>query len=77
MPTQTSSSKSAAGIPQTREIETGLENFIAANAESPVVEGSAIGKGGEGAYYTLKNGRKFRLTKEECAKIETPRWDFG
>ena len=43
-----------------------LKAFQAANAKSPIVMGSAIGNGGEGAHYTLKNGKRFTLTAAEC-----------
>lgn len=50
-----------------------LQDFIAANAKSPVVAGSVIGDGGEGAFYTLSNGRTFSLTADECGLV-SPRW---
>lgn len=55
---------------------TRAEKFIAANKLSPVVSGSARGKGGEGARYTLKNGMTFVLTADDCRKIGYPRWDL-
>ncbi len=55
-------------------IETGAEAFIAANKRSPVVSGSAIGKGGEGAYYTLANSKTFKLSRDDCAAVGHPRW---
>jgi hypothetical protein len=51
------------------------KQFITANRRSPVVAGSAIGQGGEGCHYTLKNGRGFTLTREECEQVGHPRWD--
>lgn len=48
--------------------------FIMANRKSPVVEGAAIGAGGPGASYKLKNGQSFRLTREECEQVGTMRW---
>jgi hypothetical protein len=54
--------------------------FVAANKESPVVSGSAIeqdpNKPSRGARYTLKSGRNFRLTAEECRQVGMPRWDL-
>lgn len=50
--------------------------FIAANKLSPVVSGAAVGEGGEGATYRLKNGRSFLLTADECREIGHPRWSL-
>lgn len=50
--------------------------FLAANKRSPVVSGSAIGRGGEGATYTLRSGKSFTLSREECEQIGPPRWVF-
>lgn len=45
-----------------------LEGFIAANKRSPVVSGAVIGSGGEGAHYTLANGKTFTLTAADCRR---------
>jgi hypothetical protein len=52
------------------------KRFIAANAESPVVYGSAQGPAGKptGCYYRLANGQTFRLTSAECGQVGMPRW---
>lgn len=55
---------------------TRVEKFMAANKLSPVVSGSAIGNGGQGARYTLKNGMRFILSADDCRKIGHPRWDL-
>lgn len=47
--------------------------FIAANKVSPVVSGVAHGNGGEGGTYTLKDGRRFRLSASACREV-VPRW---
>lgn len=49
--------------------------FKAANAKSPVVHGAVIGSGGKGAYYTLKNGVVFELSRQDCAAVTPIRWD--
>lgn len=48
--------------------------FIAANSESPVIAGRAIGDGGKGAYYTLEDQRVFRLNRADCEEVGHPRW---
>lgn len=50
--------------------------FMKANDESPVVAGRAIGEGGQGAVYTLDNGRKFSLGVVTCMELPEgyPRW---
>jgi hypothetical protein len=50
--------------------------FVAANKKSPVVSGGAKGRGGEGGYYTLKSGKTFNLTADECRDVGMPRWDL-
>lgn len=50
--------------------------FKAANAKSPVVSGSAIGKGGEGCVYTLKDRSVWRLNAADCSTIGLPKWDL-
>ena len=59
-----------------RTVETDWREFVCANMESHVVEGVAIGNGGEGAYYTLSNGRVFRLSAEDCRLIGPVDWGF-
>lgn len=46
--------------------------FAAANAESPVVFGSAQKNGG--AYYRLADGRSFRLSLHDCRSLLAPTW---
>ena len=52
-------------------------NFMKANDESPVVSGAAIGNGGEGGFYTLKNGKSFKLSLDDCRALTPPypKWD--
>lgn len=52
-----------------------VHRFKEANKISPVVYGSAIGNGGQGAFYRLADGKTFELTAEECRLIQ-PRWAF-
>ena len=52
------------------------QRFKKANSSSPVVSGSAKRAKAGGAYYTLKNGDRFSLTKAECIFIGYPRWDI-
>lgn len=59
-----------------RVVTDNARKFIAANERSPVVSGSAIGSGGEGAIYTLKNGKTFTLSADDCKAVGYPRWDF-
>lgn len=54
-------------------MKTNVERFVEANRISPVVSGKALGNGGQGAAYLLKNGTYFKLTSEECRQV-TPRW---
>lgn len=56
---------------------TKAEDFMKANDDSPVVSGAAVGKGGQGGYYTLKNGKTFKLSLEDCQALSKtyPRWD--
>jgi hypothetical protein len=49
--------------------------FADANRESPIVYGSVIGRGGQGVFYRLANGRTFKLTAAECGMVK-PRWSF-
>lgn len=59
-------------LPQTDKVKA----FLAANAESPVVAGSAFKNGG--GSYRLKDGRSFTFTLYEsrCMGRHRPRWDF-
>jgi hypothetical protein len=54
-------------------MSTNLDTFIAANRRSAVVTGSVIGRGGQGAHYTLGNGLTFTLTADECRQTDV-RW---
>lgn len=56
--------------------ERKIEEFKAANAQSPVVYGSVIGRGGEGCIYRLADERVFKLTARECELVGVPRWAF-
>ena len=49
-------------------------DFLQANKRSPVVFGSAIGNGGQGAFYRLRSGRAFTLSREECEAVGEIRW---
>lgn len=49
------------------------KRFIAANANSPVVSGSAKPEGG--ARYRLRDGKVFVLTLAECRSMPMPKWD--
>lgn len=55
-------------------MSSNAQAFLAANRRSPVISGSAIGNGGEGGHYTLRSGRSFTLTREECEQVGMPRW---
>lgn len=57
-----------------QEKKSNLDKFISANKTSPVVEGYAIGNGGEGGVYVLKSGERFTLSREESVQV-TPRWE--
>lgn len=54
------------------------QHFIAANALSPVVYASVIGRGGQGAVYRLANDMAFTLTADDCRALTLagaePRW---
>lgn len=54
------------------------QQFVAANALSPVVYCSIIDDGGRGAVYRLANGRAFTLTANDCRAVAVsgaePRW---
>jgi len=50
-----------------------VETFKAANAKSPVVQGSVLGPAG-GATYTLKNGKSYTLTAADCRAVGLIRW---
>ena len=51
--------------------------FMNANDKSPVVSGAAIGNGGEGGFYTLKDGQTFKLSLADCKALKEhyPMWD--
>lgn len=53
-----------------------VRDFIKANDINPVVSGAAIGRGGQGAVYTLKNKRTFHLSADECSSLPPgyPKW---
>ena len=57
-------------LPLTEHAKT----FLEANAASPVVFGSAYP--GRGAYYRLKDGRRFRLTIYDVRSLPMPKWDL-
>jgi ribosomal protein L24E len=59
---------------KTPKLSSNAAAFVAANKRSAVVFGAAIGQGGQGAIYVLRNGKSFRLTADECAAIGMPRW---
>ena len=46
--------------------------FMAANAKSPVVYGSA--QPGGGGYYRLQDGSTFRLSLYDCRSTPQPKW---
>ena len=55
------------------------QKFVEANKISPVVAGQVLDLQRGGAIYTLENGLRFKLSRDECreaAKItgEMPRW---
>ncbi|CAB4137249.1 hypothetical protein UFOVP319_18 [uncultured Caudovirales phage] len=52
-----------------------VRKFQEANAASPVVFGSAQRVRG-GVYYRLADGKRFRLTRDECAEIGCPLWSL-
>lgn len=58
------------------KLSANATRFLAANQTSPVVRGSAIGSGGEGARYMLEDGHFFVLSAEECRQVGMPRWKF-
>lgn len=59
-----------------RPLSRKAREFLQANEQSPVVSGAAIGNGGQGCRYTLKDGRKFTLGRKACEEIGYPRWDL-
>jgi hypothetical protein len=52
------------------------DDFMAANDKSPVVAGYAIGQGGQGGNYTLKDGSKYYVGAAACGLLREgyPRW---
>jgi hypothetical protein len=55
-----------------------VDRFVKYNDKSPVVEGFAIENGGMGAVYTLKNGRRIELDRDDCRSLPPgyPKWDI-
>jgi len=51
-------------------------SFMKANDQSPVVSGAAIGEGGQGGFYTLEDGKTFKLLLDDCQALTDgyPRW---
>lgn len=43
--------------------------FVDANNNSPVVEGAVLSYETGGGYYKLKNGKEFRLSRDECRSL--------
>jgi hypothetical protein len=56
------------------KLSQNAQTFVAANFLSPVIEGTVKGEGGEGAVYTLQDGRRFELSADECKAVGLPRW---
>jgi hypothetical protein len=52
------------------------DDFMAANDKSPVVAGFAIGQGGQGGVYKLKDGTRHRIGAKGCGLLREgyPRW---
>lgn len=48
--------------------------FVIANANSPVISGSVIGAGGNGGYYTLKDGKRFKISNTDSKSMPYPVW---
>jgi len=59
-----------------RTPEQQAADFVDANRRSLVVEGRAIGNGGEGAYYTLADRSVHRLGARACELLPKgfPKW---
>jgi len=63
-------------------VSTKARKFVEANKRSPVVAGQVISTEHGGAVYTLEDGRRFELTRDECREAhkmtgDLPRWkDF-
>ena len=53
-------------------------SFIDANNKSPVIEGAVLSYETGGGYYRLKNGKEFRLSRDECRSLPEnyPVWFF-
>lgn len=64
---------SAEPIPTDEEL---VAEFMAANDDSPVVSGAAIGNGGQGGVYTLADGRCYVMSGAICRALPEgyPRW---
>lgn len=52
------------------------EAFKKANAKSPVIEGHVISLEHGGGQYTLRDGKVFRLSAEECREVGEVRWAY-
>ena len=56
------------------------KHFIEANKASPVISGAALepdpNRPPRGASYTLKDGRYFMLSVQDCRDVGMPRWDL-
>jgi hypothetical protein len=52
------------------------DEFRKANDKSPVVQGSVIGRGGQGGAYVLDDGTTMVISAEECKKLPSgyPKW---
>lgn len=56
-----------------------VQSFIEANEKSPVVEGRILSYENGGGYYRLKNGKEFRLSRDECRSLPAyyPIWHIN
>lgn len=57
-------------------MKTVAQHFMEENDKHPVIIGAAIGNGGQGGYYTLENGKSYRLSLEDCQALAEgyPKW---
>lgn len=53
-------------------VEERARAFMRANDASPVVIGRVIGNGGQGAVYTLENGKVFTLPLDVARAVTEP-----
>lgn len=58
----------------TTDLTANSISFREANNRSPVVYGVVLGPGGEGARYTLEDGRQFTLSAEEVEAVLPIKW---